>query len=326
MTILELETSNSCEVIKDIFESLSVDASASETDRATFNRLNTEYGQVFDDTLASLYGERELRPFATATFHNVPFWSVNIGAYLRRRATYLGKCLLYIDAEYNPVENYMGNETESITENRGARSENTSNTIGSQSNSKTTGAQSNSTSYGAISETTSNTQGAQSNSYTHGAHDDQVIEDVRTERNKNAPFESNDFFNNTETTTGGEQNNAGVIQPHTTESKFAQQSDSESIGSRSDNGTRGVAAHSDSENIGSRSDSETIGGRSDSGTHTAAAYTDTISRTFARHGNIGVLSAGELMQRDSDFFKSFQWIFDTVHDIANLISGGVYAL
>lgn len=308
MTILELETSNNCEVIKDIFESLSTDASASETDRETFSRLNTEYGQVFDDTLASLYGERELRPFATATFHNVPFWSVNIGAYLRRRATYLGKCLLYIDAEYNPVENYMGNETETTTENRGARSENTSSNIGSQSNSKQ---------YGAISETTSETTGAQSNSYTHGAHTDEVTEDVRTERNKTAPFETDTFHNNTETTTGGAQNNSGVIQPHTTENKFAQQSDSESIGSRSDSGSRNVNSHSDS---------ETIGGRSDSGTHTAAAYIDTISRTFTRHGNIGVLSAGELMQRDSDFFKDFQWIFDTVHDIANLISGGVMSL
>lgn len=308
MTILELETSNSCEVIKDIFASLSVDASASETDRDTFSRLNTEYGRVFDDTLASLYGERELRPFATATFHNVPFWSVNIGAYLRRRATYLGKCLLYIDAEYNPVENYAGNETETTTENRGARSENTSSNIGAQSTTTTVGG---------YTDSVSKSIGAQSNSYTHGAHDDKVIEDIRTERTYKAPFESSDFFHDTQTETGGEQNAHGVIQPHTTENKFAQQSDSESIGSRSD---------SESHSIGSRSDSESVSGRADSGTHTTAAYTDTITRSFSRHGNIGVLSAGELMQRDSDFFKNFQWIFDTVHDIANLISGGVCAL
>ena len=308
MTILELETSNNCEVLKDIFESLSTDVSASETDRATFSRLNTEYGQTFDDTLASLYGERDLRPFATATFHNVPFWSVNIGAYLRRRATYLGKCLLYIDAEYSPIENYMGAENETIETVHGERSESESKTIGSQSNSTTRGQRS-----GSDNRTISD----QNNTYTHGGHTDTTTEDVRTERNMNAPFESSTFYNNTETTTGGGQNAQGVIQPHETSIEYSQQGDTQTIGGHTDNVT-----HSEAQ----AQDSETIGSRSDSGTHTAAEYTDSTTREFERHGNIGVLSAGELMQRDSDFFKDFQWIFDTVHDIANLISGGVCAL
>lgn len=287
MTILELQTANSGEIVTNIISTLAADTSLSESDRAAFSRLNADgYGKIIDDSLSTMYGQNELRDSVLSTYLLRPFWQVNISAYLRRRVEYFKKCFMYIDAEYDPVENYMGSEVEVVTENKGARSESGSDTVGSQSNSKQ--------------------YGAASNSYTHGAHNDSVVADVTTERRKTSPEDTSTFYDTEETTAGGAVNGSGAIQPHTTENRFAQQQDSESIG-----------AHIDG---------ETIGGRSDSHTRTAAAYIDTMRREFTRHGNIGVLSSGELFEKDAAFWSAFGWLYDTTHDISNLISKAVWAL
>ena len=308
MTLLELETSNSGQVIKDIVAALASDLTIPEEDRTTFNRLNTDYGKTLDETLVTLYGTRDIRKTVLVTYFDEPFWKINIRAYLKRHAALFAHCFEYIDAEYDPIENYAGTENESVTNVHGARSESDSKTIGSQSNS---------TSHGARSGSDNRTRSVQSNSYTHGGHTDTTTEDVRTERAKNAPFESSTFYNNTETTTGGDQNSSGVIQPHTTREIYEQKSDTEQIGGYTDN-----VAHTEA----AATDNETIGSRSDSGTHTEAAFTDTMTRLFTRHGNIGVLSSGELMERDLKWWQAFGWLFDTAHDISNLITEGVLCL
>ena len=409
-TILYLQTQNENRTVTDIVTALSSDTSITESDRAVFNRLNADgYAKTIDETLTTLYGERELRPTILTEFLDVPFYKVNISSYLKRRAEYFKKCMMYIDAEYNPVENYMGVEVEEKTfvggaraettlsnmgaqsnsTTHGARSESGSNTIGQQSNSYTHGAtseqtrtdigqQENTEHLGAVSTTVDVHDGGQSNSTvhgaqsettntTHGAHTDNTTEGVRTERTTKAPFESSSFYNESETTRGGAVNN-GVIQSASDSVSYGSYSDSGSrsatsytdtenigqktvttdtdtdaitnsttLGTRSDTGMKTTAAVSDTETTGTRSDSnsfsataytdnETIGQRSDSESRNASTYTDTETREFTRHGNIGVLSAGELLGKDESYWKNFLWLFDTTHDIANLISRGVCAL
>ncbi len=301
MTILELETTNSNEVVKTLVAALANDATLTEADRAAFNRLNADgYAQTIDETLETVFGSRCLRRSVEAEFAGVPFWSLNIKAYLKRRVEWFKKCFLYIDAEYNPVENYQGTEHEFVQDIHGERKGSDTDTA----KPKTV-------------ETWYDNPNHQKTTLTP-----QIITEDYTEANivttkgegdttvttQNAPFESSSWYNNSK-----EETKHGTIteteQPYNRKSKTPEHTITETEIARVD---KVYEKHLQDETIEHH--------------HQQDAAIDTHERNFDRHGNIGVLSAGELLGKDAEFWRAFGWLYDTAHDISNLISEGVLAL
>lgn len=170
MTELQTETGG---VVAASYTTL-ISQTISESDAALFNRLNDDgYISVIDNTLISDFGTRVVRDISIETLSDVPLWKINIMAYLRRRVDYFKKCLMYIDATYNPVENYAGTETETVT-----------NVYDDDVTSTSSGTKTKTLDYD--SRTDTDTRGDVTEEFTRG--------DMRT-TTKNAPFENTNFYN-----------------------------------------------------------------------------------------------------------------------------------
>ena len=299
MTILELQNENSGETVTNIISALSADNTLTESDRATFNRLNADgYGKIIDDSLSCMYGLNELRPTVLQTYLTRPFWEINISAYLRRRVEYFKKCFMYIDAEYNPVENYLGSEEETVTEERDERYTSTSNSYGADITRQNIAQKQNTNAYGAATDET-----------TPADYTETTTAAERDTTTQTAPFESDTFHNENKVI---EKMKAGESDVKSVEYESVEQT------------VRG--AHTDTFTEGAHNDTITRDAKTDTQIENSRPYTDVITREFMRHGNIGVLSAGELMEKDAAFWASFGWLYDTTHDISNLISKAVWAL
>ena len=268
-----------------------------------FNRLNTDgYISAIDNLLTVLYGSRSLRDILATDELTTALAEMQIKPYLFSRAEYFKKCLLYIDAEYNPVENYSGTETEMSQNVYGL-----TNTYGVDKKAQDT--------------------------FQHGSHTDTFTEGVDggwnvtnhiaktkttttpptdTDTLETAPFETDTFHNKEKRTLSHTQGTETLERMET--------------GSDGGNDKVTYSQKKNKDEYQQYQDIAHVGGTEDSFSHTTGEHTDSFSRTFLRHGNIGVLSAGELMTKDSEFWRSFNWLRDAAHDIANLISTGVWAL
>lgn len=263
-----------------------------------FNRLNNDgYISVIDDLLTMLYGSRSLRDVLTTDELTASLAEMRIKTYLFSRAEYFKKCLLYIDAEYNPVENYAGEETERTTFTGGERHSEHTETYGEDKTTHAEGARSSTDIYG-----------AQSSTETPANYSETITYADESTTRSTAPFESDTFHNREKEVT--ERGSDGDVREMVYDNDIS----------------RSESSHTDSHSTSPVTDSDTRASRTDGGSNDSNEYIDTTVREFERHGNIGVLSAGELMTKDSDFWRSFNWLRDTAHDIANIISSGVWAL
>ena len=263
-----------------------------------FSRLNNDgYISVIDNLLTMLYGSRSLRDVLATDELTASLAEMQIKTYLFSRAEYFKKCLLYIDAEYNPVENYMGEETERTTFTGGERHSEHSETYGEDKTTRVDGARS-----------TTDIYGARSSGETPANYSEFFTYADETTTRSTAPFESESFHNREKEVT--ERGSDGDTREVVYDSDI----------------TRSESSHTDSHSSTPVIDTDTRAARTDGGSNDTDEYIDTTVREFERHGNIGVLSAGELMIKDSDFWRSFNWLRDTAHDIANIISSGVWAL
>lgn len=317
-TILELEIENSGEAVKSIISTLASDMAITESDRAAFSRLNADgYGEMIDECLATMYGENILRKLASANYLDVPMWKVNISAYLKRRVEYFKKCFLYIDAEYNPVENYMGTEKETTREDRGKRYTSQNAKYGEDKTHYEYDERKTHTTFGGYTDTTTIADVTETTTTADVTETSTLAE--RTTTNEAAPFDKETFYNTdraTEKMKSGEEDSKTI----------AHDDDDTKTISHDGDDTLQHGQHTDLFIDDEREDVTTRDEKTDTISTTANSYQDFIVREFSRHGNIGVLSAGELMERDQKFWTAFHWIYDTTHDISNLISTGVWAL
>lgn len=268
-----------------------------------FNRLNTDgFLDAMDGLLTSLYGTRDLREKLATDAATVTLAKMQIQSYLFSRAEYFKKIFLYIDAEYNPVENYNGTESEMSTHTYGSV-----NTYGMDTKGQDT--------YQHGAHTDTHTEGADGgwNVTTHIAKTKTTsTPPTDTDTLETAPFESETFYNKEKRTLSHTQGTE-TIERMTT----------------GDDGGNDKVSYTQKKNKDEYvqyNDIAHVGGTNDSFSHTTGEHTDSFSRSFLRHGNIGVLSSGELLEKDSRFWREFGWLRDTAHDVANIISSGVWAL
>lgn len=305
-TIYDLEVLQEEKIFETAFNYLSEDAGVPEDDQACFLRMYEDgYGQTMDELLVILYGDRELRPsviksFDQPYFHSVSEWWLSVWSYLKSHVELFKKAFKYIDAEYNPVENYMGEESETII-----------NTIGERHRALTD------TDEPRTIETNYDTPQHQKTvltpqvTVTESSDSDIVKEKTElksTTETKTAPFESSDYFNKdkVEVTPGKVTE---TEKPYERETATSEHTITETEVAHIDKVFEKHLADEVSTHETTEDEAE-----------------DVTERSFSRHGNIGVLSAGELMQKDLAFWKDFSWLRDSVHDVANLLSGGVWTL
>lgn len=282
---------------------LSSDTGIPEDAQQVFDQfVADDYASTVDLLLSNKYGQRELiySDEAISGDQHEPA----IKAYLYSKWRYIAQCMEYLAAEYNPIENYQGDETETTTFDGGARSGTTGAVSGSRTDTRE--------------------EPEDNISYTYGAHTDTIrpaakttttTADKQTTTTETAPFESSEFFHKDKVTLEGQQT-GGASQTTSVVSQTAD--DSYSYAQRHDGEVRHVGGHYLVTDI--------KGSQTDSGTHSEAAYQDVTTRVFSRHGNLGQTTAGQMLTMDADFWKAFGWLDDLAHDLAVILAVTVWAV
>ena len=301
MTLQELVTLDV--PVLTIAQSLSNDSNIPEDARTAFGQfVSDEYAGTVDLLLSNKYGQRELiySEDAIEDDQHVPA----IKAYLYSKWRYIAQCMSYLATEYNPIENYQGDETETTTFDGGARSGTTGTVSGSRTDTRE--------------------EPEDQISYTYGEHTDTsrpaaktttTTTDKQTTTTETAPFESSEYFHKDKVTLEGQQT-GGASQTTSIVSQTAD--DSYTYAQRHDGETRHVGGHYLVTDI--------KGAQTDSGTHSEAAYQDVTTRVFSRHGNLGMTTSAQMLTMDADFWKAFGWLDDLAHDLAVILAVTVWAV
>lgn len=255
--------------------------------------IDGKYLDAADKILYTRYGERELRSTDDIVI------AMKIVSYLVEHARLYEKCLEYIAAEYNPIENFNGTESET-----------------------------NQNVYGTLNEHGTDTKaqdtyqhGSHTDTFTTGSHDDTYhIAKVQTQNTpgtdtvttQTAPYESETFYNKDKSTTS-----------HTAGTETV-----ERIASGDDGGNDKTtySQRIDTNAYVQYSDIDHVGGTVDAYSHITDSRTDTLTRTLNKHGNLGVATSAQMIAGDYETWQKFGWLSDMAHDIANLLSEGVWAL
>lgn len=264
--------------------------------QATFTRLITDkYLNTADQLLYTRYGTRETRT-DDGTIINMEIMS-----YLISNAAYYKKCLAYIDAEYNPVENYSSVEEETIETVYGEQGEDGSNTLAADE-------------------------------FKHGAHTDTHVEgfggyDITSHTAKIKTESTPGTDTNTTTTSPYEDetfyNKEKVTSSHTMGVETVERVPA------GDDGGNDIVSYDPKTNTDQYelySDIAHFGDTKNEYEKTIDEHTDNVTRNLSRSGNIGTMTASRMLSEDAGFWKAFGWLSDMAHDIANLLSVGVWTL
>ena len=273
------------------------DANIAENIKEVFTAFEDYgYSNVVDMLLISKFGDRQIL-FTDEEVEDEAY-KQPIFAYLYPRWRYIAQCIEYLASEYNPIENYSGTEHEQTEYDIKQRQF----TKGQQANTHL--------------EPTDVTQTVE------GQHTDQITpaqktvtttSDKQTTTNKVAPFDSSSFSNREETTVEGQQT-GGASQVQQISSQ--QTADQYNYAQKTDTVTSHFGA-SDGYAI-----TDTEGQRVD----TDAAHKDVTTRDLTRHGNLGVMTAAQMMIYDTDFWKKFAWLDSIAHELAVLLAESVWAM
>jgi hypothetical protein len=216
-------------------------------------------------------------------------------------AHFYEKCLEYIDAEYDPIENYNGVEEETTN-----------------------------LEYDEVYDHGTDTKAQ--DTFQHGSHTDTFTEgfgghDVTTHIAKTKT-----------TSTPGTDTDTLKVSPDDTEGfhNKEQHSISHTQGTETyekmetgNDGGNDKVEYSQKVNKDERqqyNDIAHVGGTEDSYGHTTDSRSDSVTRSLYRHGNLGVTTSAQMIQGDYEVWKYFGWLSDMAHDIANLLSIGVWAV
>lgn len=254
------------------------------------------YSNVVDMLLVSKFGDRQIL-FTDEEVEDEAY-KQPIFAYLYPRWRYIAQCIEYLASEYNPIENYSGTEHEQteydVKERRFTK--------GQQENTHLE-----------PTDVTQTVEGQQTNQVTPAQKTVTTTSDKQTTTNKVAPFESSEFFNKEETTVEGQQTGgASKVQQVSSQ----QTADQYVNGQKTDTVTSHYGA-ADGYTV-----TDTDGQRID----TDAAHKDVTTRDLTRHGNLGVMTAAQMMIYDSDFWKKFGWLDNIAHELAVLLAESVWAM
>lgn len=298
----------------------------------TFARLlQDKYLDTADKILYTRYGDRELRTDEDLII------SVEVLSYLLSNAKYYAKCLEYIDAEYNPVENYSSVEHETIKNEIDEVNNHGTNTKaqdtfrhGEHTDTQSFPEYTDTQSYPEY--TDQNTEGDGGYNVTSHTAKIKVTShpgDI-TDTSSVAPFESDTFHNkeknqrqqgegwdSTERIAAGDDGGNDKV-------TYSQKTDKMKHAAHDDEFVHG--AHDDEYQYAQYDDINHVGNTVDSFTNVTDEREDNTTRDLTRSGNIGVMTAAQMMKEDKAFWQAFGWLQDMAHDIANLLTVGVWAL
>lgn len=254
------------------------------------------YSNVVDMLLTSKFGDRQIL-FTDEEVEDEAY-KQPIFAYLYPRWRYIAQCIEYLASEYNPIENYSGTEHEQteydVKERRFTKGEQIDTHLEPQ-------------------DVTQTIEGQQTNQITPAQKTVTTTTDKQTTTNKVAPFDSGDFSNKEQTIVEGNQA-GGATQTQQISSQ--QTADQYVNGQKTDTVTSHYGA-SDGYTV-----TDTDGERID----TDAAHKDVTTRDLTRHGNLGVMTAAQMMIYDDDFWKKFAWLDDIAHELSVLLAESVWAM
>lgn len=254
------------------------------------------YDAIVDTLLVTKFGDRQIL-FTDEEVEDEAYKNP-IFAYLYPRWRYLAQCIEYLSAEYNPIENYSGTEHEEteydIKERRFTKGEQIDTHLEPQ-------------------DVTQTVEGQHTDQITPAQKTVTTTTDKQTTTVKAAPFDNNTFVNQEETTVAGNQT-GGATQTQQISSQ--QQADQYNYAQKTDTVTSHFGASEGYEIT------DTGGQRID----TDAAHKDKTTRDLTRTGNIGVMTAAQMMIYDADFWKKFAWLDDIAHELSILLAESVWAM
>ena len=279
------------------------------------------YAAAIDQKLIADHGTEILLTGYDAAFGESTLADMTTKAYIMEKIPYIRQCMSYIDAEYNPIENYQGTEHEVTEDDMGARSETTGATKGQQIDTLNTAQRQLTLQHGAHTDTDTIGTGGYDVTNHIAKKQTQVTPGTDTTENSVAPNDTDSFH----------KKDKSVV-THTatteTESRIPDETDNgndkTSYSQRVD--TYQKTQYSDVSTDAAHIDTNTYGQRIDSGSRSALAYKDTHTRDLDRHGNIGVMTAAQMMSYDMKFWESFKWLSSMAFDIVKLICEGVICL
>lgn len=272
----------------------SVDTGVTDETKATFDSFHAQgFDRIVDDYISNFNGKFEI---VYDDFANI------VRGWLFEREPYIRKCMEYIAAEYNPIENYQGTEHEETVFTGGQRVKTGNNVIGSATDSSTVGAV-----------TVTDTIAAQDVTTIHAKVTTDTTADKVTTETKNAPFE------------GGYSDKDKTITTGTgTDGKVIGKTEVYADNVNPDKVTYGN--HTDTHGTSARTDSYTHGGHTDTHAETENQYIDNTVRDFDRHGNLGQMTAAQMIEYDRKAWESFRWLRFLANELANMIGYEVTAL
>lgn len=287
---------------------LSSDTGIPEEAQAVFDQfVSDEYASTVDLLLSNKYGQRDLiySDEAISGDQHEPA----IKAYLYSKWRYIAQCMEYLTAEYNPIENYQGTEAETTIFSAGERKGQNTNIYGQRED--------------------THTEPEDSTRYTYGQHDDtitpgkkitDVTADKQTTTTENAPFESSDYFHKNKVTLEGQQQ-GGASKTKTETYMAPNEKDEYHYPERHETETKHYQVGANGYQV-----SDKKGQQMDVLKTQADDYTDRTERRFTRHGNLGVMTASQMLAMDDEFWKAFGWLDDLAHDLAVILAVTVWAV
>lgn len=254
------------------------------------------YSNIVDMLLIHKFGDRQIL-FTDEEVEDEAY-KQPIFAYLYPRWRYLLQCMDYLASEYNPIENYSGTEHEQteydVKERRFTKGQQIDTHLEPQ-------------------DVTQTVEGQHTDQITPAQKTVTTTSDKQTTTNKVSPFDGQSFVNKEETTVAGQQT-GGASQVQQVSSQ--QTADQYNYAQKTDTVTSHFGASEGYEIT------DTDGQRID----TDAAHKDVTTRDLTRHGNLGVMTAAQMMIYDDDFWKKFAWLDSIAHELAILLAESVWAM
>lgn len=110
MNLLKLETDEG-PIVKSICEDMAV---TGQPFADIFSAFLEKYDTAVDTILVSRHGKKEVFADMLEEFSGYSLYYMSIHAYLTERAPWIRQQLAYVEAEYDPIENFVAHEEETI--------------------------------------------------------------------------------------------------------------------------------------------------------------------------------------------------------------------
>jgi hypothetical protein len=294
--------------------------------------LSGQYAQTVDQILSYKFGNRECLYSEEAVEDEE--YKPAVQAYLYSRWRYIAQAMAYLESEYNPIENYAGDETETTTFDSAVKKRTITDDMDQRETQDDIPQHKTTQHFDTFEEffdpkVSVDTQTTDKQTNT-------VISDKQTSTTKNAPFESSTFYNKDQTTIEGQQTGGGLKTETTISGEQAggalkvetkkELQDHAGAASPDPRQKTERPMREDYEKTDPYTDKHKQLSYKDVHTIDDAAFQDVTTRTLIKSGNIGVQTAAQMLAMDADFWDHFRWLDELAHELAVILGYTVWAM